>query len=95
MKFDTFEPWETGFRLCGIELVTFAAPFPPIQSSLTRSIGLGIHLLPEDIRATYQIEERHHACAILKLDFPAEWDVCRPRGTLKARFYRENASRWN
>jgi hypothetical protein len=35
---------------------------------------LGIRLLPEDVRATYQIEERHHACAILKLDFPAEWD---------------------
>jgi hypothetical protein len=35
---------------------------------------LGIQLLPEDIRATYQIEERHHACATLKLDFPAEWD---------------------
>jgi hypothetical protein len=35
---------------------------------------LGIQLLPEDIRNTYQIEERHHACAILKLDFPKEWE---------------------
>lgn len=34
---------------------------------------LGIELLPEDIRRTYQIEERHHACAILQQDFPAEW----------------------
>jgi Restriction endonuclease BglII len=35
---------------------------------------LGINLLPEDIRATYQIEERHHACSILISDFPEEWN---------------------
>lgn len=34
---------------------------------------MGTDLLPEDIRDTYQIEERHHACAILMSDFPAEW----------------------
>jgi len=34
---------------------------------------VGINLLPEDVRTTYQIEERHHACSILKSDFPSEW----------------------
>jgi hypothetical protein len=34
---------------------------------------LGTNLLPEDIRETYQAEERHHACAILKTDFPNQW----------------------
>ncbi|MGB8028059.1 MAG: BglII/BstYI family type II restriction endonuclease [Terracidiphilus sp.] len=35
---------------------------------------MGINLLPEDIRTTYQIEERHHACSILMSDFPGEWN---------------------
>jgi hypothetical protein len=35
---------------------------------------VGIDLLPQDIRATYQIEERHHACAIMMSDFPTEWE---------------------
>lgn len=30
-------------------------------------------LLPQDIRDSYQIEEKHHACSILKSDFPKEW----------------------
>jgi restriction endonuclease BglII len=30
-------------------------------------------LIPEEIRRTYQIEERHHACSILKTDFPDQW----------------------
>jgi hypothetical protein len=30
-------------------------------------------LLPADIRSTYQVEERHHACSILKTDFPEQW----------------------
>jgi hypothetical protein len=34
---------------------------------------LGKNLLPEEIRATYQVEERHHACSILKTDFPEQW----------------------
>jgi hypothetical protein len=34
---------------------------------------LGKNLLPDDIRATYQVEERHHACSILKTDFPEQW----------------------
>lgn len=34
---------------------------------------MGIGLLPKDIRDSYQIEERHHACSILLSDFPAEW----------------------
>ncbi len=32
-----------------------------------------VHLLPRDIREVYQVEERHHACSILKTDFPAQW----------------------
>ena len=38
----------------------------PIRTSTipdNRGLPLGIQLLPEDIRATYQIEERHHARA--------------------------------
>jgi hypothetical protein len=35
---------------------------------------LGIELLPQEVRDTYQIEERHHACAILSSDFPEEWN---------------------
>jgi hypothetical protein len=34
---------------------------------------LGINLLPEEIRDSYQIEEKHHACAILKTDYPNQW----------------------
>jgi len=34
---------------------------------------LGKNLLPVDIRDVYQVEERHHACSILKIDFPAQW----------------------
>ena len=33
----------------------------------------GKELFPEDIRSLYQIEERHHAAAILKTDFPEQW----------------------
>ena len=29
--------------------------------------------MPRDIRNSYQIEERHHACAILRTDFPEQW----------------------
>ncbi len=35
---------------------------------------LGVELLPQNIRDTYQIEERHHACAILRSDFPEQWN---------------------
>lgn len=35
---------------------------------------LSIFLLPEPIRASYVVEERHHACAVLATDFPHEWD---------------------
>ena len=34
---------------------------------------MGKKLLPDDILDTYQIEERHHACSILKTDFPEQW----------------------
>jgi hypothetical protein len=36
--------------------------------------ALGQDLLPEDIREQYQIEERHHALAILKTDFSEQWN---------------------
>jgi len=35
---------------------------------------LGIELLPEEIRRTYQIEERNHACAVLRSDFQEQWN---------------------
>lgn len=35
---------------------------------------MGVELLPQNIRDTYQIEERHHACAILRSDFPEQWE---------------------
>jgi hypothetical protein len=34
---------------------------------------MGQSLLPRDIREQYQIEERHHAIAILQTDFPEQW----------------------
>jgi len=34
---------------------------------------MGIDLLPEFIRTHYEVHEWKHACAIMKADFPAEW----------------------
>jgi hypothetical protein len=34
---------------------------------------MGIELLPEFIREHYELHEWKHACAILKEDFPQEW----------------------
>lgn len=34
---------------------------------------MGINLIPAKIRQTYEIHEWKHACAILKNDFPDEW----------------------
>lgn len=35
---------------------------------------MGTELLPEFIRNNYEVYEWKHACAILKQDFPAEWN---------------------
>jgi Restriction endonuclease BglII len=35
---------------------------------------MGIVLLPDDIRSNYEVHEWKHACAIIKGDFPDEWD---------------------
>lgn len=35
---------------------------------------MGLGLIPATIRDRYVIQERHHACAILKTDFPNEWN---------------------
>ncbi|PEJ52815.1 BglII/BstYI family type II restriction endonuclease [Bacillus wiedmannii] len=35
---------------------------------------MGIELLPHSIRDNYEVHEWKHACAILKEDFPQEWD---------------------
>jgi len=37
-------------------------------------IDMSTRDLPEDIRARYEIHEWKHACAILKSDFPQEWE---------------------
>lgn len=38
---------------------------------------MGLMLLPEFIRENYEVHEWKHACAILKEDFPQEWqDIC-------------------
>lgn len=34
---------------------------------------MGVDLLPETIRANFDVEEHHHACAVMKIDFPSEW----------------------
>ena len=34
---------------------------------------MGVELLPEFIRENYEVHEWKHACAILKEDFPGEW----------------------
>lgn len=35
---------------------------------------MGVDLVPSAIRERYVIEERHHACAVLKTDFRLEWE---------------------
>ena len=35
---------------------------------------MGINLLPQFVRDNYEVYEQKHACAILKEDFPSEWD---------------------
>lgn len=35
---------------------------------------MSIELLPDFVRDNYEVHEWKHACAILKEDFPAEWD---------------------
>ncbi len=35
---------------------------------------MGIDLLPEFVRTNYEVHEWKHACAILKEDFPDEWN---------------------
>ncbi|PRT02973.1 restriction endonuclease [Bacillus wiedmannii] len=35
---------------------------------------MGIELLPQFIRDNYEVHEWRHACAILKEDFPQEWE---------------------
>ena len=35
---------------------------------------MGTDLIPKSIRERYVIEERYHACAILKTDFHSEWE---------------------
>jgi len=35
---------------------------------------MGINLLPEEIRQLYEVHEYRHACAILKEDYPDEWN---------------------
>lgn len=38
---------------------------------------MSLNLLPEFVREHYEVHEWKHACAILKQDFPAEWnDIC-------------------
>ncbi|MGH9956442.1 MAG: BglII/BstYI family type II restriction endonuclease [Pyrinomonadaceae bacterium] len=34
---------------------------------------MSIELIPKKIRRLYEVEERHHACAILSTDFKMEW----------------------
>jgi hypothetical protein len=34
---------------------------------------VGIDLIPAGVRRKYRFDERGHACAILKTDFPSEW----------------------
>lgn len=45
---------------------------PTLESDRRRRLGK--ELLPEDIRDSYQVEERHHACAIFHGDFPDQWN---------------------
>ncbi len=35
---------------------------------------MGIELVPEDVRKLYEVREWKHACAVLKQDFPKEWN---------------------
>ena len=47
---------------------------------------MGTDLLPDEVRRKYKVEERHHACAILRTDFPTEWqDLLDALGQLRLR----------
>ena len=58
---------------------------------------MGKNLLPEDIRKAYQIEERHHACSILKIDFAQQWrdllDVLREFKLRKSDFAKKGGNK--
>jgi hypothetical protein len=58
---------------------------------------VGKNLLPEDIRKAYQIEERHHACSILKIDFAQQWrdllDVLREFKLRKSDFAKKGGNK--
>jgi hypothetical protein len=35
---------------------------------------MGLELIPDDVAAKFEVKETHHAAAILRTDFPREWD---------------------
>jgi hypothetical protein len=45
---------------------------PPVERGLPFS-GMGLELIPADLRKRFTFEERDHACAILKTDFKNEF----------------------
>ena len=45
-----------------------------IEVAIEKVLKMGIELLPEFIQTHYEIHEWKHACAILKHDFPEEWN---------------------
>ncbi len=55
---------------------------PPVHLRMMRQFHnfrkgfktLSTDLLPEEVRRNYDVAERHHACAILRTDFPTEWN---------------------
>ncbi|MBI3456777.1 MAG: restriction endonuclease [Candidatus Rokubacteria bacterium] len=45
---------------------------------------MGLDLIPAALRERYEVPERHHACAVLRTDFPAEWrDILAALGQLR------------
>lgn len=59
------------FQCCCEGAAAFKNCVPAAQ--VQKGDALGIELLPEGVRRNYDVAERHHACAILRTDFPAEW----------------------
>lgn len=45
-----------------------------IRSHVPSLTKMTIELLPESLRKLYEVHEWKHACAVLKEDFPKEWD---------------------
>lgn len=56
------------------QFLLFISGYNDYRKNKKGGIILGLELLPDSIRERYEVHEVRHACAILKQEFPEEWD---------------------